>query len=233
VAGAGDGSGEWTVTILRPGEKPLSALAAALNAEPEALKSLNFSQRTLLFVDQFEETFTLADPSQAQRFLDTLIALMDKPNLHILLTVRADFYPDLMASTLWQPIRANRLELTPLGELDRDANGSKSLTLLLARESVLTTWQDNETVTDAAMYSLNKSVRRAPFRMNLPRSRHAGSVRSAAFSPDGSRIVTASFDQTAKVWLMPDALLAVALRKVQRDPPDFTPEEKARYGIGE
>ena len=115
MAGAGDGSGEWTVTILRPGEKPLSALAAALNAEPEALKSLNFSQRTLLFVDQFEETFTLADPSQAQRFLDTLIALMDKPNLHILLTVRADFYPDLMASSLWQPIRANRLELIPLG----------------------------------------------------------------------------------------------------------------------
>lgn len=30
--------------------------------------------------------------------------------------MRADFYPELMACSLWQPIRANRLELTPLGD---------------------------------------------------------------------------------------------------------------------
>ncbi|WP_211173468.1 WD40 repeat domain-containing protein [Brasilonema bromeliae] len=29
---------------------------------------------------------------------------------------------------------------------------------------------------------------------------HQNSVNSAAFSPDGQRIVTASFDKTAKVW---------------------------------
>src|SRR5260221_14434888 len=29
---------------------------------------------------------------------------------------------------------------------------------------------------------------------------HANSVRSASFSPDGRRIVTASFDGTARVW---------------------------------
>jgi WD40 repeat protein len=31
-------------------------------------------------------------------------------------------------------------------------------------------------------------------------SDHTGSVYSAAFSPDGSRIVTASGDRTARVW---------------------------------
>jgi hypothetical protein len=110
------GAGEWDVTILRPGAKPLTALSEALAASPEQLASEIFNQRTLLFVDQFEELFTLAEASEAQRFLDTLNGLIGKPNLYILLTVRADFYPDLMASSFWQPIRANRLELTPLGD---------------------------------------------------------------------------------------------------------------------
>src|SRR5262249_2576044 len=30
--------------------------------------------------------------------------------------VRADFYPDLMASPLWREIQNNRVEVTPLGE---------------------------------------------------------------------------------------------------------------------
>ena len=29
---------------------------------------------------------------------------------------------------------------------------------------------------------------------------HESSVRSAVFSPDGTRIVTASFDNTARLW---------------------------------
>ena len=110
------GAGEWDVRILRPGAKPLTALAEALAASPEQLASATFNQRTLLFVDQFEELFTLAETAEAQRFLDALNALIGKPNLYVLLTVRADFYPDLMACSLWQPIRANRLELTPLGD---------------------------------------------------------------------------------------------------------------------
>ncbi len=59
---------------------------------------------------------------------------------------------------------------------------------------------------------------------------HTGPVRSA-FSPDGQCIVTASDDGTARTWRMPDALLEVALRKVQRNPPVFTAAEKAWYGI--
>jgi len=110
------GAGEWDVRILRPGTKPLTALADALSATPEQLASATFNQRTLLFIDQFEELFTLAEAAQAQGFLDALNVLIGKQNLYILLTVRADFYPDLMACSLWQPIRANRLELTPLGD---------------------------------------------------------------------------------------------------------------------
>jgi WD40 repeat protein len=41
---------------------------------------------------------------------------------------------------------------------------------------------------------------------------HDGSVNSAAFSPDGSRIVTASADNTARVWDATSATEITALR---------------------
>ncbi len=110
------GPGQWAVKIMRPGQHPLAALAERLGCSSETLSSLALTERTLLFVDQFEETFTLAETEEAQTFLDALNTLIGHPNLTILLTVRADFYPDLMACSLWQPIRANRLELTPLGD---------------------------------------------------------------------------------------------------------------------
>lgn len=71
----------------------------------------------MLFIDQFEETFTQAKAEDAKCFLDTLTGLIDRPNLTILLTVRADFYEDLMATgTFWTALKPNRLELTPLGD---------------------------------------------------------------------------------------------------------------------
>ena len=58
---------------------------------------------------------------------------------------------------------------------------------------------------------------------------YKGSVNSAAYSPDGRFIVTANDDGTARIW---DAdyrdFIAYACTRVFRD---FTPEERARYGI--
>jgi WD40 repeat protein len=36
-----------------------------------------------------------------------------------------------------------------------------------------------------------------------PPLEHQGSVNAAAFSPDGTRVVTASGDRTARVWCLP------------------------------
>jgi len=118
------GPGKWAIQAMRPSDNrtaegkaaPRAALARLLDCAPGALAGATFEQRTLLFVDQFEELFTLAEPGEAQAFLDALQGLMGRPNLYLLLTVRADFYPDLMACSLWQPIRRNRLELPPLGD---------------------------------------------------------------------------------------------------------------------
>jgi WD40 repeat protein len=41
---------------------------------------------------------------------------------------------------------------------------------------------------------------------------HTGALRSAAFSPDGKRVVTASLDQTARLWDVETGKEIVALR---------------------
>lgn len=60
-------------------------------------------------------------------------------------------------------------------------------------------------------------------------SGHTASVWSAAYSPDGRTIVTASGEGTDRVW---DAdyhdFIGYACARVWRD---FTPDERARYGI--
>src|SRR5207247_1309290 len=38
------------------------------------------------------------------------------PNVFVVLTVRADFYPNLMGSALWREVRAHRAEVAPLDE---------------------------------------------------------------------------------------------------------------------
>ena len=55
---------------------------------------------------------------------------------------------------------------------------------------------------------------------------------SAAYSPDGQTIVTASVDGTARIWdVAIEDLLDEARRLIQRDPPLLTPEERRRVGL--
>ena len=99
----------WTVIQFRPGGSPLDRLAAAvagdaggevaiaLRAHPEQLSlalgelSARLGTRILLFIDQFEEAFTLA-PAGAAAFCDCLglAASVDEP-WRIVITVRDDF----------------------------------------------------------------------------------------------------------------------------------------------
>jgi len=129
------GPGGWLVRTVRPGEAPLAALAAALGGDPanlaETVPALLAmepdARRLLLVVDQFEELFTLAR-ANAEPFQRTLLRLAESPkstdqetdkriaNCRVVLTVRADFYPDLMGAPLWPEIQAQRAEVLPLDE---------------------------------------------------------------------------------------------------------------------
>jgi hypothetical protein len=117
------GPGEWLVRSLRPGKAPLAGLATALDGDPaeparavsELLAAQPEARRLLLVVDQFEELFTVAR-SEVEAFQQALLQLAETSACYVVLTVRADFYPELMASRLWPEIQAHRAEVLPLGE---------------------------------------------------------------------------------------------------------------------
>lgn len=117
------GGGEWLICSIRPGKTPLSTLETALGssltdpvqAVTEALRASPAARRLLLVVDQFEETFTVSE-QQAIPFQETLQHLVAVPNCYVILTVRADFYPELMTSPLWRQIQSHRFEVIPLDD---------------------------------------------------------------------------------------------------------------------
>ena len=117
--------------IMRPGARPLNTLKTKLNddlTEPtqavaDLLRTHPQVERLLLVVDQFEELFTIASqetPDAKEQevipFQETLLRLSQVSNCYVVLTVRADFYSDLMSCLLWQKIRTHRFEVVPLDE---------------------------------------------------------------------------------------------------------------------
>ncbi|MCS6909066.1 MAG: protein kinase [Anaerolineales bacterium] len=110
----------WLLTDMRPSARPFEALANAVlppetpervkqlqsladslcdgsvrlaNAVKLFLRSRPDKHRLLLVIDQFEELFTVCpDPETRRAFIDVLLTGLDEcPQLHIVLTMRADF----------------------------------------------------------------------------------------------------------------------------------------------
>jgi len=135
------GAGSWQTAIMRPGRLPFVALAAALKNSPfpddpavrdaaiDHVLTTRTGSRLLLVIDQFEEIFGGA-AAVAVAFMQTLDRLRGQPGVYIVIVVRADFYPDLMASPLWEAIRAHRLELALL-----DLNGLRAAILTPAEKA--------------------------------------------------------------------------------------------------
>jgi len=112
----------WLVRELRPGDQPLLALAEALGGHPDhpaqaialLLAAHPPAQRVLLLIDQFEELFTQAKHREQARFIGLLQALKKVDECTILIALRADFYSDLISSTLWPIAATERIEIAPL-----------------------------------------------------------------------------------------------------------------------
>ncbi|HWO17552.1 MAG TPA: protein kinase [Kofleriaceae bacterium] len=144
-----DETGRWVALSLRPGAAPFEALAdvlalpqrpdrsgrsarppaaiaASLRRYPDSLSLFladaaeHHGARVLLFIDQFEEAFTLAaDPAEAIAFCDRLAraASADEP-WRIVLTVRDDFLGRLAAAPAMRPHLGAVMLLGPLAPDD-------------------------------------------------------------------------------------------------------------------
>lgn len=75
------------VAQLREGKTPLRAMVEL------ALRGAGNAERLLVVVDQFEELFTLLTADKERRqFVRTLLELCELPQVSVVLTLRADFY---------------------------------------------------------------------------------------------------------------------------------------------
>jgi basic membrane lipoprotein Med (substrate-binding protein (PBP1-ABC) superfamily)/DNA-binding SARP family transcriptional activator/Tol biopolymer transport system component len=105
------GVDHWSVAqLLASGTGGLLACVSAVLGDG--------SSRLLLVVDQFEELFTMVDPAEASRFLALLANAADDRDgrVHVLVTLRADFYDRPLADPhLGQLFADNVVSVVALG----------------------------------------------------------------------------------------------------------------------
>jgi energy-coupling factor transporter ATP-binding protein EcfA2 len=120
----------WLIRDMRPGQRPIQELGGILGGDPAQpancvarLLGTNLpAGRVFLVIDQFEELFSQAERAEQTRFIAALLALREVEQCAMLISVRADFYPDLLNCELWKYVKSQRLELAPLrGDALREA----------------------------------------------------------------------------------------------------------------
>jgi hypothetical protein len=114
----------FVVRTMRPGERPADRLAKILEGDlaTPATTIAAFvarhppAERALVFLDQLEELFTLANAAERQRFIATLRMLRSVPQCCLLLALRADFFGALLDSELGPDLarRISPLVVAPL-----------------------------------------------------------------------------------------------------------------------
>jgi WD40 repeat protein len=114
------GGGGWPVEVIRPGPRPVGDLRQAVE-RARGQTGRSGDSKLALVIDQYEECYTSGadDPDDFER---ELVELLDDPAIHVVVTVRADFYPQLMSGRLWPLVNKSRVEVVPLsGDALREA----------------------------------------------------------------------------------------------------------------
>ena len=99
----------FVVRLVRPGQAKLPSLDSV-----QSLLATAPAQRLVLIIDQLEELFLSSPRSEQQDFFAKTAALSALPSVALVLVLRADFFPELMASRLWPIDPSQRLEVAPL-----------------------------------------------------------------------------------------------------------------------
>lgn len=143
AAGAVRGSGSWFVIQMKPGDQPFESLETALLSvavrPPPSLLEVLMSDdgfrkairaatpegvRLLLVIDQFEELYTVTDETTRERFIDSLVSLVQgrDAGCQVLVTLRADFFDRPLAHRgLGELIRMGTEAITPLSSEELEA----------------------------------------------------------------------------------------------------------------
>jgi formylglycine-generating enzyme required for sulfatase activity len=121
---------EWTDSLIR-GRGTLRGL---LDATEERLQEQGRSKPPafLLYVDQGEELYVRAAPSQRRRFSQILGEGLADPRLRALMSLRADFFGELQNDEALDNV-SHKIEVKPLREAQLREVVSKPATLLGAR----------------------------------------------------------------------------------------------------
>ncbi len=207
--GALPGSAEWFVVQMVPSEQPFDELTAALrtiaiNPRTDLLARLTAGadglvqslravlpddrSQLLLVVDQFEELFTLTDPSVCHAFLNALTsAVLERHSrLRLVITLRGDFYDrPLDHHAFGELLRWGTELITAMSpdELQRAIEGpadgvgvgfDPGLVAAIVAEVA-----DRAGALPLLQYALHRAVRRAPRRPH-PRG---GPIRTSAGRP--------------------------------------------------
>lgn len=108
----------WQIRAMRPGVDPCATLKATVgdlvDLQTFQSKTQCSEQVTLLIIDQFEEIFVQAPKSEQVAFIAMVKSLHQAKACKLVLTLRADFFPDLMNSDLWPIDPSQREEIAPL-----------------------------------------------------------------------------------------------------------------------
>jgi WD40 repeat protein len=123
--GKGPGGSEISITTFRPGANIYDALLATGFSNNGSFKSrvqsfLNSQpdyKRLFIFIDQFEELFTLCSNEAQSRFLVELLDLLESDlAVTVILSVRADFYGHFLANKAWiEWVTLGQVSVPPMG----------------------------------------------------------------------------------------------------------------------
>ena len=85
----------WNQVVIRPADQPFEQLKAA------GLESVeNIREKTILFIDQFEELFTLCPDDLREKFVNELAVGLDNPRFLPIISMRDDFYSSFNAKSV-------------------------------------------------------------------------------------------------------------------------------------
>jgi TPR repeat protein len=214
-----------------------TALGHLTLAERQAGRMLEHeTARLVLIVDQLEELFTNESlvPADRERFMAVLVGLVRSGHVWVIATMRSDFWHRAVETPQLMQLAqgGGRLELlppTPL-QIAQMIRRPAAAAGILFEHHAATDVPLNDMIAEevahepGALPLLSYLLDQLQIAVLLG---HEKRIASAVYSPDQTRIITASFDKTARIW---DAATGAQMQVLAHDSfvlwAEFSPDQR-------